>query len=207
MFGKTMVFSVGFLMWLSAPSFGQEGAVFSIRAAESSFTVTVGRAGLLKLFGHDHIVEVRRYTGEVNWSPDSAETSSLRLEIEAASLMVVDEGIDEEERAGIQSVMETEVLEVDKYPVIRFESKKLRLKETDDGAYRATVSGELTLHGVTRAIEIPLQITVNDGRLRARGNIKLKGSRFGIEPVSVAGGTVKTKDELELTFDLIAISH
>jgi polyisoprenoid-binding protein YceI len=194
-------------MWLSAPSFGQEGAVFSIRADESSFTVKVGRAGLLKLFGHDHVVEVRRFTGEVNWSPDAAETSSLRLEIEAASLTVVDEGIDEEERAAIQQVMETEVLEVDQYPEIRFELKGLRLKETDDGAYRATLGGDLTLHGVTHAIEIPLQLTVSDGRLRARGNVKLKGSRFGIEPVVVAGGTVKTKDELELIFDLVAISY
>jgi hypothetical protein len=47
-------------------------------------------------------------------------------------------------------------------------------------------------------------LTVTEEGIRTRGEVKLKGSQFGIEPVSVAGGTIKTKDELELTFDLLA---
>jgi polyisoprenoid-binding protein YceI len=207
MFKTTIPWSLGLLLWLSAPSPGEQGLKFSIQPDESSFIVKVGRAGLLKLLGHDHVVEVQRYSGEVSWSPDSAETSSLILEIEAASLTVLDEGIKEEERAEIQAVMETKVLEVDEYPDIRFESTKMRLQGTGGGAYRATLSGALTLHGVTGAIDIPFQLTVSDGRLRARGSLKIKGSRFGIEPIRVAGGTVKTKDELELIFDLIGSSY
>jgi polyisoprenoid-binding protein YceI len=165
--------------------------------------IKVGRAGLLKIFGHDHLIEVRRYSGEVHWKPDAKESSSLRLDIESASLTVVDEKVSEDDKAKIQAEMESNVLEVGVYPSIRFESSEIRFRGGNGGEYRATLVGELTLHGVARTIEIPLRFTVNDGLFRARAEFKLKGSWFGIEPVSVAGGAMKTKDELEFTFDLV----
>jgi polyisoprenoid-binding protein YceI len=145
---------------------------------------------------------VRRYSGEVHWTPDAKESSSVRLDIESASLIVVDEKVSENDKAKIQAEMESNVLEVGDYPSIRFESSEIRFRANGGGEYRATVVGELTLHGVARTIEMPLRFTVSEGLFRARGELKLKGSWFGIEPVSVAGGTMKTKDELELTFDL-----
>jgi hypothetical protein len=40
--------------------------------------------------------------------------------------------------------------------------------------------------------------------MRAKGAFTLKQSSFGIKPVSVAGGTIKVKDELKFTFDIVA---
>jgi polyisoprenoid-binding protein YceI len=196
---------LGFILLSPSLSLGETAGLFSIRPEESRFTVKVRRAGLLKVFGHDHLVEVRRYRGDVRWMPDAEASSSVKLDIEAASLTVVGEEVSEEDKAKIQATMEAEVLEVDEFPSIRFESKDVKLRDNGKGEYRASVFGELTLHGVTQTVEIPLQISPDGDKLRARGEVKLKGSRFGIEPVSVAGGTVKTKDELELTFDLVAV--
>ncbi len=177
---------------------------FTIHPGESQLTLKVGRAGLFKVFGHDHLIEVRRFGGEVNWRPDSPESSSVSLSIESASLRVADSDVKEETRAEIQAVMEAEVLEIEKYPTIRFESKALEVQRAEEGEIRIIVSGDLTLHGVTRPMKIPLWLLVSEERLRVRGELKFKGSHFGIEPVSVAGGTIKTKDELELSFDLVA---
>jgi hypothetical protein len=40
--------------------------------------------------------------------------------------------------------------------------------------------------------------------LRATGEVSIRQSDYGIEPVSAAGGTIKLKDELKLSFDISA---
>ena len=40
--------------------------------------------------------------------------------------------------------------------------------------------------------------------MRASGEFSILQSAFGIAPVSVAGGALKLKDELKLSFDMVA---
>jgi len=62
----------------------------------------------------------------------------------------------------------------------------------------------LTLHGVTRPLEIPAQVLLANGTLQASGDFSLLQSDFDIPLVSVAGGTLKVKDELKLSFNIVA---
>jgi polyisoprenoid-binding protein YceI len=62
------------------------------------------------------------------------------------------------------------------------------------------VTGDLKLHGVTR----PLTVTIVFAQGRYSSSVKLKQTDFGIEPVKIAGGTVRVKDEIELTFEIVA---
>ena len=39
-----------------------------------------------------------------------------------------------------------------------------------------------------------------------RGTVTLKQRDFGIEPISIAGGTVKVKDELKVQFEIVPAS-
>jgi hypothetical protein len=48
------------------------------------------------------------------------------------------------------------------------------------------------------------QLEFGDKTLRAKGGFAIKQSNFSIKPVSVAGGTIKVKDELKFTFDIVA---
>jgi len=185
------------------PSFSQEGRRFTLGPEESEFTVKVGRAGFLKVFGHDHLVAIRGFSGEVNWQPEQPEASSIRIEVQAASLTVV--GEDEEERAQIQADMEAKALEVESYPQILFVSEELSLGDAEGGEYRGRVTGQITLRGVTNTVTIPLTLTVSEQSLRAQGEFQIKGSDFGVEQISVAGGTVKTSDDLQLAFDLAGV--
>ncbi len=68
-----------------------------------------------------------------------------------------------------------------------------------EGTDRWTVSGRLTLHGVTR----PTTFSVAQQNGRYRGTTILKQRDFGIEPISIVGGTVKVKDELKVEFDIV----
>ena len=190
------------LLVLARPLFAQDGWLFTLQPEESRFTVDVGRAGFLKIFGHDHLVEIRGFSGEVDWQPAAPETSSIRIEVDAASLTVVDEESDEEELGQIQADMEAKALDVESHPQIVFVSETISLEGGDGGEYRGRVTGQLTLRGVTNAVTIPLTLTVSEESLRAQGEFQIKGSDFGIDQVSAAGGSVKTSDDLKLTFDL-----
>ena len=191
------------VLGLALPLFAQEAWHFTLRPEESRFTMDVGRAGFLKVFGHDHLVEIRGFSGEVDWQPAAPETSSIRIELVATSLTVVDEESDEEELAQIQTDMEAKALDVDNHPQIFFVSEELTLSEAKGDERRGRVTGQITLRGVTKTVTIPLTLTVSEERLRAQGKFQIKGSDFGVDPISAAGGSVKTKDQLELTFDLV----
>jgi len=39
---------------------------------------------------------------------------------------------------------------------------------------------------------------------RYRGTAALKQRDFGIDPITIAGGTVKVKDEVKVEFDIVA---
>jgi polyisoprenoid-binding protein YceI len=81
------------------------------------------------------------------------------------------------------------------FPDIQFESTAVEA----GGTGRWTVTGRLTVHGVTRSTTFPL--TERDGHYR--GSVALKQRDFGIEPISIVGGTVKVKDELRIEFDIV----
>jgi polyisoprenoid-binding protein YceI len=188
--------------WPSA-SLAEDVWSFSIQPTESRFTVKVGKAGFLKAFGHEHLIEIHGIVGDIDWRPDSPEMSSIRIEIDANSLVVIDEGISDADKATVQAEMETTALDVTNYPKIVFVSKELSVSR-GDGERKGNLKGELTLRGVTDEVKILLTLTVGEQELRAQGVFKIKGSDFGVPQIKAAGGSVKTKDELDLTFDLVA---
>ncbi len=125
------------------------------------------------------------------------------MTIKAGSLAVTDK-ISASDRQKIETTMRDEVLEVSKFPEITFKSSGVSATRTGEGQYQARITGEITLHGIAQQLTIPAQLEFGDKLLRAKGAFTLKQSSFGIKPVSVAGGTIKVKDELKFTFDIVA---
>jgi polyisoprenoid-binding protein YceI len=78
---------------------------------------------------------------------------------------------------------------------IHFEASNVEQEATD----HFVVAGTLSLHGRTRPISS--HIVRSNGHYR--GDTALKQRDFTITPVSVAGGTVKLKDELKIEFDIV----
>src|SRR6266545_4248280 len=57
---------------------------------------------------------------------------------------------------------------------------------------------------VTREFEIDAVALVEADELRAQGGFTLRLTDFNIRPISVAGGLLKLKDEVKLSFDILA---
>lgn len=182
----------------------EPGSRYAIDAAKSFIDVRTGSAGLLSAFGHDHKLMVRRLSGTVLADPADLAAASVVLEIEAASLAVVDDD-SAGDRVEIEREMNEHVLEVGKHPTIRFESRKVEATPTLAGAFDLVVQGDLSLHGKTRRIRVPGRLEVRPDSLRFRGTISLLQSDYGIETSSAVGGTVNVADKVRIGFDVTAV--
>src|SRR5262245_40855874 len=129
----------------------QESSVASYRLdpSQSRFTVQAFAAGLLAGFGHNPSIAIRDFTGEIRIMPETLADASLRLEINANSLVLLDE-VKEKDREEIERTMFNDVLETRLYPEIIFQSTDVALTRIIPGRYKARIIGDLTMHGVTR---------------------------------------------------------
>jgi len=95
--------------------------------------------------------------------------------------------------------MQARVLESNAYPDIVFRSTEVRRT----GALVWRVSGDLTLHGVTRPVSVEVT-RQNDAYV---GTVRLKQTDFDIQPIKIGGGVVRVKDELEVSFRVYTASR
>src|SRR5215472_14258333 len=156
----------------------------------SLISIHVHKSGLFSAFAHDHLITAPISSGTVD-----RHKMSVQITVATRQMKVMDPGVSDKDRAEIQETMlGPKVLNVEKYPEIRFTSSRVESL----GAERYRVTGKLELHGASRE----LSFEVAGGPEQYQGKTKLKQTEFGIEPVAVAGGTVKVKDELEIEFNV-----
>ncbi len=183
-----------------APSEGR----YKINAGQSHFTVRALVGGLLSsVAGHDHTIAIRDFTGTAAFTYGSVTPASLQFTVKADSLAVTDK-VSESDRNKIQATMRNDVLDVNSYPEITFKSTAITAARVEEGKYQTKITGDLTLHGTTRAITINAMVVFYEASLQAEGQFALRQTEYGIKPVSVAGGTIKVKDELKFSFNIVA---
>src|SRR4051794_26351410 len=162
-----------------------------IDPALSKITIHVDKTGVFSFAGDKHEIATPIASGSVD-----EKAGTVEFTIDSRKLQVLDPQLDEKKRAEVQKTMlGPSVLDTAQYPEIRFRSSKA----TSTGQNAWIVNGELTLHGQTHPVTLP----VKKDRGSYTGSTKLKQTDFGITPVSVAGGTVKVKDELKLDFEVV----
>ena len=180
---------------------GGEGG-YKVNPEQSRFTAQVGVGGLLAAAGHPHTIAIRGIDGGVQLDGDTLDSASLRFTIKAESLGEVGKEFDEEERKKVNQAVHEEALEVTRYPEVVFSGKAVSVDQVGEGRYRATIKGELSLHGVKRQISFPVKVQRENRSLHATGAFTILHSDFNLKRLSAAGGMVKADDEIQLTFDL-----
>jgi len=178
-------------------------AHYVLDKSSSRFTVRAFATGMLSSFGHSPTFAIRDFSGEASYDPAIPAEASLVLKVRADSLEVMDD-IKSKDRREMESTMNESVLESAKYPEIVFTSTNISSNKLSEGRFQVNVAGNLSLHGVTRPLTVPAQLAVMGEEFRASGEVSLSQSDFGIQPVSVAGGALKLKDELKFNFDIVA---
>jgi len=168
------------------------GQVTSIDTTHSKLLIHVSKSGLFSGFADNHEVEAPIAEGSLD-----GKGGQLRLSVDSRQLKVLDPQLPPDKRRQVQErMLGPEVLDSNRFPKIVFESSNV--EQDQDG--RVQVDGRLLLHGVTK----PISVVAREARGRYIGRFALKQSDFGITPISIAGGTVKVKDELKIEFDILA---
>jgi polyisoprenoid-binding protein YceI len=175
---------------------------YVINSAISKFTVQAFASGLLSAFGHNPIISISDFSGEINLSED-IDQSRFQITVQAASLKVASDASDKDRRE-IERLMNKEVLESGRYPEIAYSCSSIASSKTGEGQYWSALNGELTLHGVTRNLTVPTRVFISGDTLKAAGSFSILQSDYGIKPVSVAGGSLKVKNEVKFVFDMVA---
>jgi len=181
----------------------QEGDRYIIDASASRFTAEVGATGILSVFGHDHAIAIRDFSGEARLVTQAPERSSLRITIEAASLAEVGKGFSDDDRKAIDKDVQERALEVSKYPQIVFRSTRVVPRKVSDNEYLLEIRGTLALHGVTRPVTLPTRMMLQDGVLTARGKFTVRHSDYEIERLSAVGGTIKAENDIRMSFMIV----
>jgi polyisoprenoid-binding protein YceI len=178
-------------------------ARYALDPAVSRLQIRAFSTGILAGFGHDPTLLARDFSGEIRVPPGGPVEGSLDLRVKAKSLAASND-IKEKDRREIERIMHGEILESATFPEIVFRSTAVSGEKTGEGQYRLTLDGELSLHGVTASQQLVVYFAITEEQAKAWGETSLLQTRFGIQPVSIAGGTLKVKDELKLSFDLVA---
>ena len=175
-------------MMVSGYSYGQSQP---IDVQSSKLTIHVYKTGLFSFAAHDHEIVAPITVGAIS----DGKKASVSLRVDARQLQVLDQKESAGNRAKIQKTMlGPEVLDSERFPEIVFHS--IEVRSIAIGQWN--VKGELTLHGQTK----PVTVEVRRAHNTYTGTAQLKQTEFGITPVSIAGGTVKVKDEIKIEFEI-----
>ena len=140
-----------------------------------------------------------KFSGTIEVDGDHPEKSSVVATIQAASIDTANAKRDEHLRTA-------DFFNVQQYPEITFKSR--RVKQT--GANTGEINGDFTMHGVTRAITLNVQLLGDPGSSAAKNpttrwrvtTAPLKRSDFGIG--KGAGGAWTIGDEVAVEIEIEA---
>lgn len=110
----------------------------------------------------------QRFGGEVVVDPADLTTARIAVKVDAAS---IDTGIGKRDN----HLRSEDFLHVERFPAITFESVRV-----EGAGRRVLLVGRLTLHGVTKEVTVPVEVSVAAGRVEARGQFDIKRTDYGI---------------------------
>lgn len=163
---------------------------------------------IAQALAHDHVVKAVGWSGTATWDPEDASACAMDITVPVAKLEVDEKGLRERlgydtfpsdgEREDIKAEMLGEkTLEADKHPEITW-----KLTGCEFGENRTSVTGDMTIHGTTQSITLPMSVKADSVNFSAKGSTKITASQFGMEPYSAGFGALKNQDKMILVVSI-----
>jgi polyisoprenoid-binding protein YceI len=178
-------------------------AHYGIDSGVSRLTVKAFASGFLSGLGHNPVISARGLTGTTGLMDGTLDHAIVRVSVKADSLSVEND-ISDKDRKEMQRAMNQDVLEAGKFPDIGYECSRVSGNAMGEGQFAFVLEGELMLHGVTSSQAISGRAFLTGDLLRASGEFAVRLSDYQISPVSAVAGGLKLKDEVKITFDVVA---
>ncbi len=97
-----------------------------------------------------------------------------------------------------------DALHAGRYPEIRFTGTFSRKIPVNSKSFEGMISGDLFLAGRTRTVSVPFSGNIiSEDEIRISGSKDLRMSDYDIDPPTAILGTLKTGDEVTISFSLV----
>jgi polyisoprenoid-binding protein YceI len=189
---------------VAATAFAQPDSTrWQLDSAGSELTVHVFKAGLFSGFLHDHLFVPQQWSCTAEFDPAHLEAFRAQVSVATASLRDNQPKLSAEDRAKVESqIASPEVLDATRFPEIRFTADRLVVSGDKSDELQGTVSGKLSLHGVTRPLEFPVRVWRRGDARVVLGKASFSQSDFGVSPLRKAGGAIAVEDRVLVDFAL-----
>jgi len=129
----------------------------------------------------------KAFSGTAELTPDGASLAALNVEIDMNSTWADDPKLTGHLKA-------PDFFDVAKFPKATFVTTEIK-PGGDKGATDTThtVTGNLTLHGVTKSISFPAKVTMADGGLTLASDFSLNRKDFGITYAGMADNAIRNE--------------
>jgi polyisoprenoid-binding protein YceI len=182
---------------------GADRIFYAVDTRTSQFMVQAFASGMIAAVAHSPRMLIRDWKGTAQMNAGTLTDASLEVRVNPGSLEVMDELRDDDRRM-LHRVMNDEVLETVRYPEVVYKSSGIRADKVRDNVYRFSISGKLSLHGVTNEQDVSCQVSFGSDSAHLNGTFNLLQSDYDIRIASIAGGTLKLRDELKFSFYVVA---
>jgi polyisoprenoid-binding protein YceI len=140
--------------------------------------------------------------GTIEFDPQNPTDARVEAVINTAKINTLDENRDAHLRSA-------EFLDAERFPTMTFKSKKVQA--AGDGEWRVT--GDLTIHGVTKEVVLNVEGPSAEGkdpfgniRIGASATTKIKRSEFGLSwNAALETGGILVGDDLKIELEISAI--
>jgi polyisoprenoid-binding protein YceI len=182
----------------------QAAVTYKVVPSQSKFVIYSKTASPLAKLRHTRELRTSGYTGNVVFSAPN-KPASVTMSVKANSLKtVVKDDLNASTAARVDLVTERDILEAGKYPNVTFKSTGMNVKVNPGGVYNGTMKGNLSLHGVTRPVVVPVSGKISGNQVTAKGAFTIKQSDYGITLISIMGGMLSASDPVTIDFNLVA---
>ena len=193
------------------PPSGEETVPLKFRVDTDSswLRVLVYRGGLLRGFGHNHVVSNNDITGTVTITQDPLQ-SAMMLEFRVADLVVDEpelralEGADFSGRISQKDIAGTrtnmlgdKLLQVEKFPSIQILSEQITGSLPD-----LEVAAIVVIRGEGFPVVFPVAVELSSDSLVARGELEIMHREIGLSPFKAALGTLRVRETLVLKYEI-----
>lgn len=149
------------------------------------------REGLLSAVAHDLRIQVMRFSIEIDEAARTiratADARSLRVDCALRDGAELPGALSDANLNEIQTNIAGSILEVARYPEVRFESS--RIEDRPDGF---DVEGILDLHGRSRSV----RVAIHRSGERDVAELKVEQPDFGIKPYSAMLGALRVRADV-----------
>lgn len=157
---------------------------------------------------HDHVIAATGWNGKVTW--DTANIAACKVSITVPTSGLVNDEESMRKKVGYDTVLDqgdrdevkehmlgSDQLNAGSFPSLTFTSTSCAASGTG-----TIVKGNMSMHGVSKAVSVTMAITADGKSFAAKGNLSIGQTDFGITPFSALFGQLKNKNEMKFTIDV-----